>query len=148
MPLPPQIGNLLAGLWRIESRESALDHCYGLEVYGDSRRGQGYFVNLVHWKPGRAGCDSSSSELGRVELTATQPNRGDEVRLTGLIPRNVPDRWTDVQLVVSTSDANLVLDETKPRWANGTLTAEGTTHNVVLRATDYFPQLDLLPEPA
>src|SRR5437868_14336571 len=111
MPLPAPIGTLLEGLWRIDYRPSGPDICLGLDVHADPKRGNGFVVELVQWHDGRLGCDSCSSTIARNELTADQPAANSPVRLTGQVPRNQPNTWTDVQLTIDVASGNLARQE-------------------------------------
>jgi hypothetical protein len=130
--LPPQ-SERFAGLWMFGGPTSA-GHCHGLEVYPDAQRGPGFFANFLHWKPGRLGCETSSSDISRVELQGKTSANG-ALELSGRVARNVPDSWEDVQLEVALQDDGAVV-------ANMT-GAHGTAENVVLRPSEILPPFDI-----
>jgi hypothetical protein len=131
MPLPPSAARTLAGIWRLHTNEPGC--CYGLDVQPDAARGPGYFARLVHWKSGRLGCDTRSSDLGWVELTEKHPAGGDNLVLGGRVPRTIPDRWVDVELIFP------VLVRS---GGSGVLIREGESVSVRLEPSDFFPPFD------
>ena len=130
--LPPQ-SERFAGLWMLPGPTSA-GHCHGLEVYPDARRGPGFFANLLHWKPGRLGCDTCSSDISRVELEGKTSANG-ALALSGRVARNQPDTWEDVQLEVALQESGAVVANMAG--------AHGSAENVVLRASDILPPFDI-----
>ena len=56
----------LIGLWLIDG-DVEDGHCHGLDVRVD-KQGRRVTVDLLHWKAGRVGCETCSSDIARTEL--------------------------------------------------------------------------------
>ena len=136
MPVTPKIGEKIVGLWRL--RADGERHCYGLSVFPDSRLGADYSARLVHWKRGREGCRTRSSELLEIELTGERPSEGRDIRLTGKLPRQMPPHQVDAQLVVSIAASGDAGDGPSAEGAEGILTVDGDSHRVVLEGVDFL----------
>jgi hypothetical protein len=141
MALTQRIARRVIGSWRIEGTESLDGHCYGLDIRGDARRAPSIVAQLVHWKPGRLGCDTCSSSLMRVELAEERSATDGDVVFTGRVPRNVRDSWVDARLALTIREQGGALE------LRGVLEAEGDTHDVRLSPSETEPLFDLLREP-
>lgn len=141
MALTQRIAERIVGWWRIGGTENLGDgHCYGLDIRGDARRAPSLVTELVHWKPGRLGCDTCSSSLMRIELAEERGAAGADLVLTGRVPRNVPDSWVDARLA-------LTIGEEGGTDLRGVLTIEGHSGDVRLSSSEVEPLFDLVPEP-
>jgi hypothetical protein len=141
MALTPKIAERIVGWWRIEGAETLGDGlCCGLDVRGESYRGPSLVPELVRWKPGRLGCDTSSSSLMRIELAEERGATGADLVLTGRAPRHAPDSWVDARLA-------LTIGEEGGTDLRGVMTIDGDSGEVRLSPSEVDPPFDLVSEP-
>jgi hypothetical protein len=97
--LPERLLDRFGGRWRIRASDGASMSCYGLEVYADREPRGGLFTDLLWWKPGRLGCDTTSSDLVRVQLDSRL--QGSEVAMSGHFDLMDQSKSAPVRLTVS-----------------------------------------------
>ena len=129
--LPPGLSNKFAGLWIVDSNGDG--DCHGVEIYSDPARGRGLFARLLYWHAGRTGCDSCSSDIGKVELDGRLANGG-QLHLSGAVPHNDPSGGADaVELSVALTPQAL---------DGGVLQGTYQSQSAVFRASDVGPTFD------
>jgi hypothetical protein len=119
----------LTGLWRLSS-----DKCRALRIFFDEGSGT-VRAQLLYWKRGRLGCSTRSSDIGEVELQASE-SEGWDLVLNGSLPANSPGQIlgpfaVSMQLKARGSANGLVSD------------FDGTSYPVTLEMIDSLPPFDL-----